>query len=116
MQIDLLENIYQINERKVTNMEKIVYGKNTLYNCDCLDLMKTINDNTIQLTVTSPPYYNLKQYEDGFSYWKSYNDYIEDNKKWFKELYRITRGGGMLYGIFKNVYQTLLMAKDQIIH
>lgn len=75
-------------------MRVFEFNKNKLYNCDCLKLMETINDETIQLTVTSPPYYNLKQYEDGFSYWKTYQDYIESNKKWFEQLYRITRGGG----------------------
>ena len=75
-------------------MEKVKFFKNELYNCDCLDLMKNIENNKIQLTITSPPYFNLKEYEDGFSKWKSYEDYIEDNKKWFKELYRITKPGG----------------------
>ena len=77
-------------------MESIEYGKNKLYNCDCLDLMKTINDETIQLTITSPPYFNLKEYQDGFSFWETYDDYIENNKLWFNELYRITRDGGYI--------------------
>ena len=29
---------------------------------DCLDLMKNIPDNSIDLTVTSPPYDNLRTY------------------------------------------------------
>ena len=75
-------------------MEKFEFMKNKLYNCDCLELMKIIEDNKIQLTITSPPYFNLKEYEDNFSFWDSYDDYLETNKKWFKELYRITRQGG----------------------
>lgn len=75
-------------------MEKFEFMKNKLYNCDCLELMKIIEDNKIQLTITSPPYFNLKEYEDNFSFWNSYDDYLETNKKWFKELYRITRQGG----------------------
>lgn len=75
-------------------MEFYQFEKNKLYNCDCLDLMKTIENDKIQLTVTSPPYFNLREYEDGFSMWKSYDDYIETNQKWFKELFRITREGG----------------------
>ena len=35
--------------------------KNTLYLGDCLDLMKYIEDNTIQLIVTSPPYANQRK-------------------------------------------------------
>ena len=75
-------------------MKSFKFLKNELFNCDCLELMKQIEPNKIQLTVTSPPYYNLKNYEDGFSFWKTYGDYLESNIKWFEELYRITRQGG----------------------
>lgn len=85
-------------------MEKFNFEKNTIYNCDCMELMRNIENDKIQLTVTSPPYFNLKEYEDGFSYWESYKDYIEDNKKWFKELYRITRPGGY---VCWNIIETL---------
>ena len=98
------------------NCDFVEYGKNKLYNCDCYDLMKTINDNTIQLVITSPPYYNLKNYEDGFTKWATYQDYIEDNKKWFKELNRIVRGGGIYVGTFNKHYLTLLMANDLTTH
>ena len=74
--------------------KKTKYFKNELYNCNCLDLMKEIENEKIQLTITSPPYFNLKDYQDGFLKWDSYNSYIEYNKKWFKELFRITRPGG----------------------
>lgn len=33
-----------------------------LYNGDCLEIMKGIPDNSIDLTVTSPPYDNLRTY------------------------------------------------------
>lgn len=75
-------------------MESFKFLKNELYNCDCYELMKQIENDKIQLTITSPPYLNLKEYEDNFNYWNSYDDYINDNKKWFKELHRITRPGG----------------------
>ena len=40
---------------------------------DCLDKMKDISDNSIDLTVTSPPYDNLRTYGgviDGWSFEK----------------------------------------------
>lgn len=57
---------------------------------DCLDMMKNIKDNTIDLTVTSPPYDNLR----------TYNDSLEWNEDiWqgvLKELYRVTCEGGVV--------------------
>ena len=34
---------------------------------DCLELMKNIPDNSIDLTVTSPPYDNLRTYNGNIS-------------------------------------------------
>ena len=33
-----------------------------LYNGDCIELMKNIPDGSVDLTVTSPPYDNLRTY------------------------------------------------------
>ena len=79
-------------------------NKTKLYNENCLDTMSKLKDNIVQLIVTSPPYYNLKQYEDGFSYWETYQDYINDNKSWFKEFMRILREGGyVIWNIQENI-------------
>lgn len=67
---------------------------NNVYNCDCLELMRQMDDNMIALTVTSPPYFNLKEYGESFTGWATYEYYLADNRKWFEQLYRITMGGG----------------------
>jgi DNA modification methylase len=59
---------------------------NKIYNMDCLEGMKDIPDNTIDLTVTSPPYDNLR----------AYNGYSFDFEGIAKELYRITKQGGVV--------------------
>lgn len=59
------------------------------YNMDCMEGMKDIPDNYIDLTVTSPPYDELR----------SYNGYIFDFENTAKELYRITKKGGILVWI-----------------
>lgn len=53
---------------------------------DCLELMKELPDKSIDLTVTSPPYDNLRSYK-GYSF---------DFKNIAKELYRITKPGGVI--------------------
>ena len=58
--------------------------KNKIYNENCLDTMSRMSDNYIDLTITSPPYDNLR----------SYNGYSFDFEGIAKELFRITKEGG----------------------
>ena len=62
-------------------MEKLHWGTNC---CDCLEGLRQLKDNSIDLTVTSPPYDNLRTY-NGFSF---------DFEGIAKELYRVTTWGG----------------------
>ena len=57
---------------------------------DCLELMKDIPDNSIDLTVTSPPYDNLRTYNNTLIW----NECIW--KAVIKELFRITKNGGVV--------------------
>jgi len=59
---------------------------NTTYNENCLSTMSRIPDEFVDLTVTSPPYDNLR----------NYNGYEFDFKSIAKELYRITKQGGVI--------------------
>ena len=56
---------------------------------NCLDVMPTLEDKSIDLTVTSPPYDNLR----------NYNGYTFDFKGIAKELYRVTKDGGVVVWI-----------------
>lgn len=67
--------------------------KNKIYNCNCLDGLKELDDNSIDLTVTSPPYDALRTY-GGVVDDSSWN--FEVFKKIANELYRITRTGGIV--------------------
>ena len=62
---------------------------NKIYNEDCLDTMKRMPDCFIDLTVTSPPYDGLRTY-NGYSF--PFEDIA-------KELYRITKDGGVVVWI-----------------
>lgn len=57
-----------------------------VYCQDCLDGLKLLDDNSIDLTVTSPPYDNLREYS-GYSF---------DFEGIAKELYRVTKDGGVI--------------------
>ena len=58
---------------------------------DCLDKMKGIADNSIDLTVTSPPYDNLRTYGGVIDGWS-----FEKFQGIARELYRITKDGGVV--------------------
>ena len=62
---------------------------NKNYNENCLDTMARMEDNFIDLTVTSPPYDNLR----------TYNGYSFDFESIAKELYRTTKEGGVVVWI-----------------
>lgn len=53
---------------------------------DCLEVIKLIPSASIDLTVTSPPYDNLR----------TYNGYTFDFENIAKELYRVTKDGGVV--------------------
>lgn len=63
---------------------------NNIYGESCLETMKRIGDEKIDLTVTSPPYDNMRSYEG--------NNKVEF-KLIAKELYRITKKGGIVVWI-----------------
>ncbi len=58
---------------------------------DCIQYLNTVSDNVVDLTVTSPPYYNARDY----SIWKNYDDYLEFLKQTFTEVLRTTKEGRM---------------------
>ena len=59
---------------------------NNIYCDDCVAFMKKLPDNCIDLTVTSPPYDDLR----------NYNGYSFDCENIAKQLYRITKEGGIV--------------------
>lgn len=60
-------------------MNKVILG-------DCLEEMKKMPDESIDLTVTSPPYDNLR----------TYNGFTFDFEGIARELYRLTKQGGVV--------------------
>lgn len=58
---------------------------NKIYNENCLDTMARMEDDLIDLIVTSPPYDNLR----------TYNGYCFDFENVAKELFRVTKEGGV---------------------
>lgn len=59
---------------------------NRIYNENCLDTMKKMPDNFVDLVVTSPPYDNLREY----------NGYSFPFEEIAQELFRVLKDGGVI--------------------
>jgi DNA modification methylase len=70
---------------------------NKIYNEDCLITLSKIDNDTLDLTVTSPPYDDLRTYNNHISGKKTeFNGYSFDFENIAKELYRTTKNGGVV--------------------
>ena len=59
---------------------------NRIYNQDCVQGLKQLDSESVDLVVTSPPYDNLR----------AYNGYSFDFESTAKELYRVIKKGGVV--------------------
>lgn len=56
-------------------------------------------EKCVDVTITSPPYWNLKNYgsEGQIGYGQSYSEYLEDLRKVFSDVHKITKDTGSLW-------------------
>ena len=83
------------NENDACPLDAIVIGLNDtgkIFNENCLETMSRMEDNFIDLTVTSPPYDNLRTYNDNID--EAWGEDVW--KPIIKELYRVTKEGGVV--------------------
>lgn len=75
---------------------------NDIYNLDCFDFLKQIDDNSVDLAVIDPPYNMHKADWDTF---KSQNQFLEFTYKWIDALLPKLKQNGSLY-IFNTPYNS----------
>jgi len=79
--------------------------KHTLYKADSRDL-SFISDNSVHLVLTSPPYWNLKEYERGenqLGIIEDYEAFVNELSKIWKECFRILVPGGRIVCVVGDV-------------
>jgi len=91
---ELVRKIISIEFFDDTNIQKDhqdspSYLKNCIINDDVITTLKKVDDQSIHLTFTSPPYYNARDY----SLYDSYDAYIEFLANVFREVHRVTKEG-----------------------
>ena len=87
--IDFVKENYQKKYKK-SDKRLIDFIKNNEHNVKLIwgnayDVLKSMNSESIHLMITSPPYYNARDY----SIWNNLNDYLKDMIKIIKEAYRV---------------------------
>jgi len=84
---------------------------NTIKNTDCLNFLGQINDEVIDLTITSPPYNLGAKHHTGGKIFSAYDEYIDEMDEYeyqsqqirvLDEIYRVTRQGGSIMYNHKN--------------
>ena len=69
---------------------------NKIIEGDCLDIMKSIPDNSIDITFADPPF-NLKKKYNGYKDSKEFHEYLKWSKQWIYEMVRITKPTGSIF-------------------
>lgn len=70
-------------------INKIIQG-------DCLELMKSIPDNFVDMTFADPPF-NLKKKYNGYTDSLEFKEYVKWCDKWIAEMVRITKPTGSIF-------------------
>jgi len=81
-----LNNNRSVDEDHTNSLDIL---KNTVVCGDVREILKSIPDESVHLTFTSPPYYNARDY----SIYRSYREYLEFLEEVFKEVHRVTKEG-----------------------
>ena len=63
-----------------------------LHHGDCLEVMAGLADGSVQLLVTSPPYFNAREYAE----WPTYSAYLEHLAAFVDEAARVVAAGRMV--------------------
>ena len=66
---------------------------NQIIHDDCLEILKNIPDDSIDITFADPPF-NLKKKYNGYKDNKDISGYLEWCKQWINEMVRITKPTG----------------------
>lgn len=91
---------------------------NRIYNIDARKIAETIpNDVKIQTTITSPPYFDMKDYgcKNQVGFGQTYDQYLHDLQDIFRQVLSVTKGNGTLWIIidtFKRNNQVIPLPFD----
>lgn len=86
----------------------------TLYCGDCMDLLRMLPNESVDLVVTSPPYCIGKEYEDPHNDIESFK---EQHIAMFSELYRVVKpGGSVCWQVGYHISEKCVVPLDYIVY
>lgn len=88
---EFFPNSFDFDTQKDHSIVKEKY-MNKIINGDALKILRSVENNSIHLTFTSPPYYNARDY----SIYSSYEEYLDFLEEVFSEVHRVTKDGRFL--------------------
>jgi len=86
-----------------------------LRNCDCLELLSSIKDNSVDLIVVDPPYYNIVG-EKWDHQWNSESEYLNWCRDWTMEAFRVLKPAGCFYVWGTTKSDTFLKYKLEVLN
>jgi DNA modification methylase len=82
---------------------------NKIYCGDCLELMDSMEDESVDLIITDPPFFVLKQNKklekcewDNFT---NIEDFMDFTKKWIEKCYRVLKDNSQVYTFWSQMWQ-----------
>ncbi len=89
------------------NMGKLKNNIFDIHNIDARSIDNVITEKIVDVTITSPPYYDMKDYghKKQIGYGQSYEKYLEDLNLVFKKVFNVTKDTGTLWVII-NTFRT----------
>lgn len=81
---------------------------NKIYHGDALKILKTFPDESIDMCITSPPYWNLRNYESELQIGKekTYEEYLQNLMNIFNEVKRVLKPDGSCWINIGDVYSS----------
>ena len=76
---------------------------NKIYNLDCVEYLKKLNDEVIDVCITDPPYWGVVN-DEWDNQWKNIEEYVSWCETWIKEVSRVSKKGASFF-IFGFPYQ-----------
>lgn len=74
----------------------IILELNKVYNLDCVEYMKTLPNECVDLIIADPPYYKAIN-EKWDKQWKTEDEYLNWTQQWFNECVRVLKPTGVFY-------------------
>ncbi len=88
----------QFEELKKLNFNEFTYNDNSIVILgNCIEELKKIKENTIDLIFADPPYNIGKDFGNNKDKWKNTEDYIKWCKLWIDECFRVLKNEGTFY-------------------